>query len=612
MKIKWKKSDGAVSEVIGAILMVGIGVALFSILYFIVMSYPFTPSVPSVDIVGSIEGSNIVLEHRGGDSLDQNATVSFIVGGIRISDTVGFFLNDTNGNNRWDIGEQLVYNYTVSGNITGLQVEATVVDRDSNSIMMMGVLQEGIVRGGSPPVFGTPSPTNGSTGSLLSFSWSISINDPDGNVFSWTIQCNNGQTSSGIGASNGTKSLALSGLVYSTSYKVWVNATDPDGSGLYTRRWYTFSTSSQPWSNRAPTFSSPSPVNGSTSVNRFHATNVTVSDLDGNSTTVCFWYSTTAISGPWTKAQQNNSVVANTTVKDINSSYSSGWNTQYWWKVTAFDGHVNSSVIYSFTTRSQPWSNRAPTFSSPSPVNGSTSVNRYHATNVTVSDLDGNSTTVCFWYSTAAISGPWTKAQQNNSVVANTTVKDINSSYSSGWNTQYWWKVTAYDGHVNSSVIYTFTTKTNTNIINLKPNLAYDNSSGSEHKLTAVELTSLNFSDDNRYTSYGSWGSTFAKRIEFNFPNISSGATVLNVTLNFEWARFGAQVDGARLGIWDGSIWTYYPLTLGTGDVLVIKYLSGIINTAAKVNSLKLVFQATSSPAKTTSHDWVQVDVTYT
>ena len=56
MKIKWKKSDGAVSEVIGAILMVGIGVALFSILYFIVMSYPFTPSVPSVDIVGSIEG----------------------------------------------------------------------------------------------------------------------------------------------------------------------------------------------------------------------------------------------------------------------------------------------------------------------------------------------------------------------------------------------------------------------------------------------------------------------------------------------------------------------------------------------------------------------------
>jgi len=140
MKIKWKKSDDAVSEVIGAILMVGIGVALFSILYFIVMSYPFTPSSPVVDIVGTIEGNNIILEHRGGDSLDLDVTVSFIVGGTRISATVDDYLIDSNGNNRWDIGERLVY---PSGDMTNLQVEATVVDMDSNSIVMMGVLQEG-------------------------------------------------------------------------------------------------------------------------------------------------------------------------------------------------------------------------------------------------------------------------------------------------------------------------------------------------------------------------------------------------------------------------------------------------------------------------------------
>ena len=102
--------------------------------------------------------------------------------------------------------------------------------------------------------------------------------------------------------------------------------------------------------NRAPTFSNPSPANASTGVNRYHATNVTVSDLDGNSTIVCFWYSTTAISGPWIKAQQNNSVVANTTVRDIYSSYSSSRNNWYWWKVTAYDGHVNSSAIYNFRT----------------------------------------------------------------------------------------------------------------------------------------------------------------------------------------------------------------------------------------------------------------------
>jgi hypothetical protein len=31
-------------------------------------------------------------------------------------------------------------------------------------------------------------------------------------------------------------------LILSTTYTVWVNATDPGGSGLYTRRWYTFTT----------------------------------------------------------------------------------------------------------------------------------------------------------------------------------------------------------------------------------------------------------------------------------------------------------------------------------------------------------------------------------
>ncbi|MCX6671916.1 MAG: leucine-rich repeat protein, partial [Euryarchaeota archaeon] len=92
----------------------------------------------------------------------------------------------------------------------------------------------------NPPVFGMPSPTNGSTGNSPNFSWSIPIDDPEGNTFTWTIQCSNGQTNSATGAANGTKSLSLSGLAYSTMYNVWVNTTDATGNGLYTREWYTF------------------------------------------------------------------------------------------------------------------------------------------------------------------------------------------------------------------------------------------------------------------------------------------------------------------------------------------------------------------------------------
>jgi hypothetical protein len=96
--------------------------------------------------------------------------------------------------------------------------------------------------GNLPPIFGSPSPSNGSTNSPLSLIWSIPINDTEGDAFSWTIECSNGQTNSNIGAANGMKSLSLSGLAYLTTYKVWVNATDSTDSGLYTREWYNFTT----------------------------------------------------------------------------------------------------------------------------------------------------------------------------------------------------------------------------------------------------------------------------------------------------------------------------------------------------------------------------------
>lgn len=114
-----------------------------------------------------------------------------------------------------------------------------------------------------PPVFGTPAPINGSTAVPLDLTWSIPISDPQADLFSWTIQCSNGQVSSGENASNGTKTLAITGLAYATTYTVWVNATDSAGSGLYTRSWYTFTTQEEPLNN-PPVFGTASPANGST------------------------------------------------------------------------------------------------------------------------------------------------------------------------------------------------------------------------------------------------------------------------------------------------------------------------------------------------------------
>jgi hypothetical protein len=93
-----------------------------------------------------------------------------------------------------------------------------------------------------PPVFGAPMPANGSANNNLTLTWSIPISDLEGDLVSWSIQCSNGQSNSGTGATNGTKTLSVSGLAYLTNYTMWANASDPLGSGIYTREWYHFIT----------------------------------------------------------------------------------------------------------------------------------------------------------------------------------------------------------------------------------------------------------------------------------------------------------------------------------------------------------------------------------
>lgn len=91
----------------------------------------------------------------------------------------------------------------------------------------------------SATVFTNMTPANGTTRYTTSFNWACDINDPDGDTFSWSVNCSNGQHDEDTGYSNGTVGCALSGLAYFSSYTIWVNATDV-GSLTTTRCWYTF------------------------------------------------------------------------------------------------------------------------------------------------------------------------------------------------------------------------------------------------------------------------------------------------------------------------------------------------------------------------------------
>ncbi len=135
--MKIKKADKAVTEIFGAIILLLIALAILSLVYAYVLSYPLPDSAPRVEIVGSMEGDNIVLLHRGGESLglDTNFRVGIFNSTANTTDyvMVGNYLDsESKDDGFWNIGEILVYPV---GDITGSKLHALVVDSDSESVI---------------------------------------------------------------------------------------------------------------------------------------------------------------------------------------------------------------------------------------------------------------------------------------------------------------------------------------------------------------------------------------------------------------------------------------------------------------------------------------------
>jgi hypothetical protein len=146
--------------------------------------------------------------------------------------------------------------------------------------------------------------------------------------------------------------------------------------------------------------------------------------------------------------------------------------------------------------------------------------------------------------------------------------------------------------------------------------------SGTESELTSIQRGYMLTSDDVRYsTSPPNWGNAFFNfnYLEFRFPDIPAGATINSVVLKFEWQRQW-NINDARLLI-SGDNGSTYPTTISlsplpssdTDRTETINLMTYGIDTASEVNGLRVRFQAkTSSGWWDTSHDWAQVDVTYT
>jgi FlaG/FlaF family flagellin (archaellin) len=143
--MKNKRTKKAVSEIVGTALLLGISIALFSIVQVIALNLPHNTNPPSVRLVGNIEGETIYIEHHGGESLPLDTEIIFRVNETVYSRTVGdtgLLIQRGDPDLFWDINEKIEFNPDGFGNLRDTQVMITVVDVESSTVIMQSTIQE--------------------------------------------------------------------------------------------------------------------------------------------------------------------------------------------------------------------------------------------------------------------------------------------------------------------------------------------------------------------------------------------------------------------------------------------------------------------------------------
>ena len=140
--MKLRKSNEGVSEIVSTVLLLGMAISFFSLLCVTVLSYPSSPSSPSVNLASRIYGSSLIIDHCGGEALSLDTKVIVTIGDdpsvtITVRDE-NYPKVDVNNDNRWGIGEQFIYEDT---NLTGKPISVIVVDVESNSMVLTGTIQ---------------------------------------------------------------------------------------------------------------------------------------------------------------------------------------------------------------------------------------------------------------------------------------------------------------------------------------------------------------------------------------------------------------------------------------------------------------------------------------
>jgi len=142
------QTSRAVSQILSEIILLAIAIISISVIYTQVLGTPGPQETTNVTIIGKMEDGHPVFDLQRGESLEQNTKIYItIAGGYNksIYTLDQFFIQNYIEDHLWNIGEQIIL---PPGNIPsykGPQVEGTIVDAKTNSIVFWGILQEGLI-----------------------------------------------------------------------------------------------------------------------------------------------------------------------------------------------------------------------------------------------------------------------------------------------------------------------------------------------------------------------------------------------------------------------------------------------------------------------------------
>ncbi len=155
LKVVSCETDCGVSEILGTVLLLAISIALFSALYLMMQNVLVAENPPVADLVGYIDGDTVFIEHHGGNSLPASVSISVSIGGEK--NTIDFDETfDENNNRHWDIGERV--SFTETRVEEEYFVDVSVVDRNSNNAIYLGMLKEGSSIDSEPEIPDDSSP----------------------------------------------------------------------------------------------------------------------------------------------------------------------------------------------------------------------------------------------------------------------------------------------------------------------------------------------------------------------------------------------------------------------------------------------------------------------